>query len=131
MSTYVVCDEPSNMRRSPIYISGIDLEIVDKLDKYREETLTPLKRAYVRRYFIKDDATELSLIKKIYFRNFIHEVLNFEIRKEISHEAIAPSMEKGNPEEIFRWFSELPKDEEYANLLDETVEKMRAELKLI
>jgi hypothetical protein len=131
MSTYVVCDESSDRRHSPIYISGIDLEIVDRLDKYGEETLTPVKRAYMRRYFERGDATELSMIKKISFPNFVHEVLNFEIRREISHEAITPSMRKGNSEEIFRWFSELPEDEEYANILDETVEKMRAELKLI
>ncbi|MGQ9641848.1 MAG: hypothetical protein ACUVUF_06970 [Candidatus Bathycorpusculaceae bacterium] len=34
-------------------------------------------------------------------------------------------VEKGNPEEIFRWFSKQPKDEEFANLLDETVVKKR------
>jgi len=131
MSTYSVYDEPHDKKGSPIYISGLALEIIEKRDEYREGTLTSLKREYIRHYFIREDVTELLWVKKINFTDFTHEIFDFEIRKEIPHEAITSSVKKGDPEEIFRWFSELPEDEEYANLLDETVKKMRAELKLI
>jgi hypothetical protein len=30
---------------------------------------------------------------------------------------------RGDPEEILKWFNEMPKDEEFAKLLDEIVEK--------
>jgi len=33
------------------------------------------------------------------------------------------NLKKGNPEEIFEWFSRIPKDEEFANLLDDIVKK--------
>ena len=38
--------------------------------------------------------------------------------------------EKGNPEEIWRWYSNLEKDEELANNVDMAVEMMRKGLKL-
>jgi hypothetical protein len=32
-------------------------------------------------------------------------------------------VKRGDPEEILKWFNEMPKDEEFAKLLDEIVEK--------
>jgi hypothetical protein len=43
---------------------------------------------------------------------------------------LPPSKVKGKSEEIYQWFLGMPKDEEYADLLDETVKKMRKGLKL-
>lgn len=128
--TYAVC-EPPTKGHSLLYISGLRLEVVGKLDKGIEEnTVSPLKREFIyRRFSVGDDSTEL-LWKKIGFKHYTHEVLNFEIRKEIPHESTGLLIEKGNPEKIFQWFMNLPKDEEFANILDETVKEMHARLRL-
>jgi len=39
-------------------------------------------------------------------------------------------IKRGNPREIVRLFSKMPKDEEFANLLEDVIEEMRRELKL-
>jgi hypothetical protein len=129
--TYAVCEPPAK-ERFPLYVSGLRLEVVEKLDKGIEEnTISPLKREFIyRRFFIGDDATEL-LWKRLDLKHYAHEILDFEIRKEIPHDFTGLLIEKGNPEKIFRWFINLPKDEELADILDETVKEMRARLRLL
>ncbi len=50
--------------------------------------------------------------------------------KEEPQGGITVKRVRGDAEEILEWFSKLPKDEDYAYLLDEAVEKMRKGLKL-
>ena len=39
-------------------------------------------------------------------------------------------IKRGNPREILRLFSKMPKDEKFANLLEDIIEEMRRELRL-
>ena len=39
--------------------------------------------------------------------------------------------DKGDPKEILSWLSAISEDEEFANRLDEIIEGMRRELKLL
>jgi hypothetical protein len=59
---------------------------------------------------------------KTYFVKFkLIKYLTGKIMREIK---------RGDPEEIMEWFDGMPKDEEFAKLLDEIVEKTRKEMKL-
>jgi len=39
-------------------------------------------------------------------------------------------IKRGNPKEILHLFSKMPKDEEFANLLEDVIKEMRRELRL-
>jgi len=118
-----------------IYYSEPTLDFKDEVDKHigyssYGKTPVPLARARICRFDEESDSTEYTFVRKLKRRTLSHALVSCMLRKEISQPALTtPAIIKGNPKEIFLWYSTLPKDEEFANILDEVVDRMR-ELKL-
>jgi hypothetical protein len=74
-----------------------------------------------------DDTEALRVVN--FVGNLRAEFKPFPIRK-IAGFRTMKEVKRGDPEEILEWFNKMPKDEEFAKLLDEIVEKMRREMKL-
>jgi len=134
MSTQLTGNFPRN-REYPLYLSDVIVELVNRLcEEFEKEMLVSSEsvEAHPEAHPISErpDATELWVIKRM---SFPHDTLTIEfkvtVRRNILHRT-PTYIRRGDPKEILNWFSMMPEDEEFANLLDDIIEKMRRELKL-
>lgn len=79
---------------------------------------------------LRDDETKTSSIRKVELTNNLRaEFKSLWIRRKVPP-TITREIRRGDPKEIFSLFDRMPRDEEFAKLLDEIIEKMRREMKL-
>jgi len=104
-----------------------DTILIDALSNGEKERIS-IKLIYPDS--LKCDETKTSSIRKVELTDGLRaEFKSLWIRRKVSS-AITKEIKRGDPKEIFNLFNRMPKDEEFAKLLDEIIEKMRREMKL-